>query len=133
MYPPYNPYYWQPPQSLYGNEAIDRSYNELYNQVPYGWDPGMYQAQGQPQGQPQVQPQGQPGIQAQYMQGYGYPGYYDIGAYGMQKKKMMAYFQDENGQMDFDKMMNTTGQVVQTIQQVSPMVKGIGSFVKGLR
>ncbi|MFG6150424.1 YppG family protein [Halobacillus sp. B23F22_1] len=126
MYPPYNPYNWQPPYSPYGNADIDRSYNDLYNQqIPYGWDPSMYQAQAHAQGQ------------APFMQGYGYPGYYDYGyengAYGLQKKKMMAYFQDEQGQLDLDKMFNTTGQVVQTIQQVSPMVKGIGSFVKGLR
>ncbi|WP_159462235.1 YppG family protein [Halobacillus sp. Marseille-P3879] len=121
MYPTYNPYYWQPPYSPYGNEAIDRSYNEVQNHVPYGWDPNMYQ--------PPVQPE----MQAPFMQGYGYPGYYNNGPFGMQKKKMMTYFQDENGQLDIDKMMNTTGQVVQTIQQVSPMVKGIGTFVKGLR
>jgi hypothetical protein len=48
-------------------------------------------------------------------------------------KGLMGYFQDEQGQLDFDKMMSTTGQVMKTVQQVSPIVKGIGSFVKGIK
>lgn len=48
-------------------------------------------------------------------------------------KSVMNYFQDEQGQLDFDKMMSTTGQVMKTVQQVSPIVKGIGTFVKGIK
>ncbi|MFC7063674.1 YppG family protein [Halobacillus seohaensis] len=118
-----NYFYWQPPYPYYANSDIDRNYNPHYNEMPYGWEQTMYQ-------DPYM-----------YASGYEYPNFIDPynGAqftgeqYANQKKNMINYFQDENGQLDFDKMMSTTGQVMQTIQQVSPMVKGIGTFVKGLR
>lgn len=46
-------------------------------------------------------------------------------------KGVMGYFQDENGQFDFDKALSTAGQVGNTYQQFSPLIKGIGSFFKG--
>ncbi|WP_226038162.1 YppG family protein [Aquibacillus saliphilus] len=48
-------------------------------------------------------------------------------------KNLMSYFQDKNGQVDIDKMLNTVGQMANTYHQVSPIVKGIGSFMKGFR
>ncbi|MRH43639.1 hypothetical protein GH741_13255 [Aquibacillus halophilus] len=48
-------------------------------------------------------------------------------------KGLISYFQDSNGQVDIDKMLNTVGQMANTYHQVSPIVKGIGSFVKGFR
>ncbi|MBU5595410.1 YppG family protein [Amphibacillus sp. MSJ-3] len=46
-------------------------------------------------------------------------------------KSVMGYFQNSEGQLDFDKVFNTAGQVANTYQQFSPIVKGIGSFIKG--
>lgn len=46
-------------------------------------------------------------------------------------KGVMGYFQNEQGQFDLDKVLNTAGQVANTYQQISPLVKGIGSFLKG--
>ncbi|MBM7554382.1 YppG family protein [Thalassobacillus pellis] len=46
---------------------------------------------------------------------------------------MMGYFQDQNGQLDMEKMMKTMGQLAQTANQFSPLVKGIGGFIKGFR
>ncbi|SDM87185.1 YppG family protein [Sediminibacillus halophilus] len=43
------------------------------------------------------------------------------------------YFQDKNGQMDIDKMLNTVGQMATTFQQVAPLFKGFGSFIKGIK
>ena len=37
-------------------------------------------------------------------------------------------FKSENGQYDFNKMVNTTGQLVNIVSQVSNVAKGIGSF-----
>ncbi|MFC7322052.1 YppG family protein [Halobacillus campisalis] len=199
--------YWQPPYSPYGNEAIDRSYAQYYQQMQSvnGWNPSMtyqqpsyqdgsqymdqrnsmmyqdpsqamYQDPSAFQGPAQSVYQQDPSMyqdsaqsmyqdpstyqdpaqamyqdpsmyqdpeqsmyqdpsmyQAAYMNGYGYSGYNGGGENGFQKKNVLAYFKDEQGQIDIDKMMSTTGQVVQTIQQVSPMVKGISTFVKGLR
>ncbi|WP_186576312.1 YppG family protein [Aquibacillus kalidii] len=47
-----------------------------------------------------------------------------------QPKGIMSYFQDKNGQMDIDKMLGTVGQMANTYHQVSPILKGLGSFVK---
>ncbi|MYL36128.1 hypothetical protein GLW05_21455 [Pontibacillus yanchengensis] len=47
-------------------------------------------------------------------------------------KGIMNYFQDKNGQLDLDKMLSTMGQVANTANQFSPLVKGLGSFMKGL-
>ncbi|MFC0523716.1 YppG family protein [Pontibacillus salicampi] len=49
-----------------------------------------------------------------------------------QQKGIMQYFMDKNGQLDLDKMLNTMGQVANTANQFSPLVKGIGSFMKGI-
>lgn len=53
--------------------------------------------------------------------------------YGQQAKGFIQYFQDKDGQIDLDKMLNTVGKVANTYQQVTPLVKGIGSFVKGFK
>lgn len=42
----------------------------------------------------------------------------------------LNYFQDKNGEVDFDKMLSTVGQVANTFQQISPMVKQFGSIMK---
>ncbi|MDL4840144.1 YppG family protein [Aquibacillus rhizosphaerae] len=49
------------------------------------------------------------------------------------QKGIMTYFQDKDGQVDIDKMLSTVGQMANTYHQVSPIVKGIGSFVKGFK
>jgi hypothetical protein len=48
-----------------------------------------------------------------------------------QPNGIISYFQDENGQIDIDKMLSTFGQVADTVKQVSPLVKGLGSIMKG--
>ncbi|GAA0452522.1 YppG family protein [Alkalibacillus silvisoli] len=47
-----------------------------------------------------------------------------------QKQMLMQYFQDENGEVDLDKVFKTLGQVVQITQQVSPLLKGLNSMVR---
>ncbi|WP_407271768.1 YppG family protein [Radiobacillus sp. PE A8.2] len=46
---------------------------------------------------------------------------------------IMNYFQDKEGQLDVDKMLGTVGQMANTVQQVSPLLKGLGSFMKGFK
>lgn len=46
---------------------------------------------------------------------------------------VMGYFQNENGQMDFDKMLSTVGQIANTYHQVSPIVKQVGALIKTFR
>lgn len=43
---------------------------------------------------------------------------------------LIAHFQDENGQLDIDKMLSTVGQVANTYQQVYPIFKQIGGLLK---
>ncbi|MCD5325838.1 MULTISPECIES: YppG family protein [Pontibacillus] len=54
---------------------------------------------------------------------------------GQQQKPpgMMQYFQDKNGQLDLDKMLSTMGQVANTANQFSPLMKGLGTFIKGFK
>src|SRR5699024_11432066 len=46
-----------------------------------------------------------------------------------QVNNLKAYFQDSNGQVDFDKMFSTVGQLANTVQQVSPVIKQVGSLI----
>ncbi|WP_337017121.1 YppG family protein [Oceanobacillus massiliensis] len=44
-----------------------------------------------------------------------------------------AYFQNGNGQLDFDKVISTVGQLASTYHQVSPIVKQFSSLIKTFR
>ncbi|SFE35300.1 YppG-like protein [Lentibacillus persicus] len=46
---------------------------------------------------------------------------------------LLKYFQNQDGQIDIEKMLSTAGQVVNTVQQVSPVVKDVGQLMKNLR
>ncbi|WP_164671043.1 YppG family protein [Virgibacillus doumboii] len=45
---------------------------------------------------------------------------------------LLHYFQDNNGEMDLDKVLTTVGQLANTFQQISPVVKDVGSMMKKL-
>ncbi len=42
-------------------------------------------------------------------------------------------FQNNKGQMDFDKIFSTVGQLVNTVNQVQPIVKKVGYLIKGFK
>ncbi|RDW15078.1 YppG family protein [Oceanobacillus chungangensis] len=44
-----------------------------------------------------------------------------------------SFFQDGNGQVDFDKMLSTVGQLASTYHQVSPIIQQFGSIIKNFR
>ncbi|UOQ84269.1 YppG family protein [Gracilibacillus salinarum] len=50
--------------------------------------------------------------------------------FGKQNNPMMHYFQDKNGEVDFDKVFHTVNQLANTYQQVSPVFKNVGSILK---
>lgn len=54
-------------------------------------------------------------------------------SFGKQTNPMLSYFQDKNGEMDFDKIFKTVNQLANTYQQVSPLVKNVGSIVKSFK
>jgi len=53
--------------------------------------------------------------------------------HAQQVNNLKAYFQDSNGQVDFDKMFSTVGQLANTVQQVSPVIKQVGSLIKSFK
>ncbi|WP_176140496.1 YppG family protein [Halobacillus salinus] len=129
MYPNYNQYQdWARYQAayLYGRNMYPNGYQQ---NMPVQYPMNGYQ-----------------GYQVQNPYSYYYPGYTEnvqgtgtepkgfngFNGSGIQKS-VMNYFQDDQGQFDFDKMMSTTGSMMKTFQQVSPLVKGIGTFVKGIK
>lgn len=52
---------------------------------------------------------------------------------GMAANRVMQQFLDENGQMDFQKMLSTVGQFADTVQQVSPVIKQLNDLVRSFR
>ncbi|HLS07806.1 YppG family protein [Lentibacillus sp.] len=44
-------------------------------------------------------------------------------------KNLLYYFQDQNGELDLDKMLSTAGQVANTVQKISPVVKQVGDLL----
>ncbi|MGM8366218.1 YppG family protein [Virgibacillus sp. W0181] len=54
--------------------------------------------------------------------------------YTMNRPNMFTNpFQNENGQLDVNKMMATVGQFASTVQQISPVIKQVGDMVKTFR
>lgn len=45
----------------------------------------------------------------------------------------LAQFQTPEGQMDVQKMLSTVGQLANTVQQVSPVIKEIGAMIRVFR
>jgi len=46
---------------------------------------------------------------------------------------ILAQFQTPEGQMDVQKMLSTVGQLANTVQQVSPVIKEIGAMIRVFR
>lgn len=45
---------------------------------------------------------------------------------------LLASFQNESGEIDFDKLFSTVGQMVSTVNQLTPLLKGFSSIMKGM-
>jgi hypothetical protein len=45
-------------------------------------------------------------------------------------QSIMNSFKSQDGSVDFNKMMNTAGQMMNAVNQVSSLVKGFGGFFK---
>lgn len=110
-------FFHQPPRQ----QSYEQTY---YQQPPPQQHPHPWGSHSPYQGMPHQSYNYHPGYmnQAPYQQGYsqGYtpgPG-----------SKLMSAFQTEEGKFDFQKAMTTVDQVVKTANQVSPLVKQVGSF-----
>ncbi|SEN82651.1 YppG-like protein [Amphibacillus marinus] len=104
------------------------------NRMPYYPYPQPMQNQGYPPQQhfnPQSY-QAQPGMP--FQQSWYPPPSQGMGMESAPTSKgVMGYFQNNDGQFDLDKVFNTAGQVANTYQQFTPIVKGISSFIKGVK
>ncbi|MFJ9291772.1 YppG family protein [Bacillus halotolerans] len=78
--------------------------------------------------QPYIPPQSMP------MQPPVFPNPYPIPRPNQQQpsqvQSIMSQFKKANGQFDFNKMMDTTGQVMSAMNQVGSLIKGFTSFFK---
>lgn len=59
--------------------------------------------------------------------------YYPQGATPKQMSNLLTQFQNPEGQLDVDKMLNTVGQLANTYHQVAPIVKQVSSLIKTFR
>lgn len=50
-----------------------------------------------------------------------------------QMNSLLTQFQNSEGQIDVDKMLNTVGQLANTYHQVAPIIKQFGSLIKTFR
>jgi len=47
--------------------------------------------------------------------------------------QVLQQFVDENGQMDINKMLRTVGQLADTVQQVTPVIRELNDVIKTFR
>ncbi|WP_163538953.1 YppG family protein [Gracilibacillus sp. YIM 98692] len=113
--------------------------DNMYRKVPYPYHMPMYEQQVNPsfiQNQPVNQMQG-PVTPYQYYQKPLMPIQQDTSfpqvPMGKQPNPFVHYFQDKNGEMDFDKVFQTVNQLASTYNQVSPIFKNVGSFLKAFQ
>ncbi|MDQ0352966.1 hypothetical protein J2R98_002817 [Alkalibacillus filiformis] len=145
---PYDPYY-QYAAYDYGSEAEipnvsnqqfypDYQEYQSYPEDPYNqwFDNYMPDQQEVPPYNPFMNPNNQQEVPPYnpFMNPNDYQGFQIPGQHAMtpsQKQMLLQYFQDENGEVDLDKVFKTLGQVVQITQQVSPLIKTLNTMVRG--
>ena len=131
LYPQQNPYY---PQQY---QPLNQGYNSYVQQpAPYGAQPYM-QKDSQFLFQNPLQPQEETfAHQNQFAPINGFP---NMNPYpkpnlmlkqpgGMQS--LMNSFKSQDGSIDFNKMINTAGQMMNAVNQVTSLVKGLGGMFK---
>ncbi|WP_026690115.1 YppG family protein [Alteribacter aurantiacus] len=107
-----------------------------YQQNQWPQQPQMYTHQPYTEygGYFQQQPQSIPYYQQQNHQGYQQPHYQQgFNGYGYQPQQsklsgLLTPFQGKDGKFDFNKAFVTVDQVMKTANQISPLMKQVGSF-----
>ncbi|MDR0139750.1 YppG family protein [Metabacillus idriensis] len=121
-YPPYeNPTYLPQVQHNYQQMQQNPAYYQQGQLPPYM---NGYQAQGFPVQQPQTMIQ-----QAMYANPYPKPVPNAKNQAGG-ISTVMSQFKKPDGQMDFNKVMDTAGQMMGAVNQMSSLVKGVTSMFK---
>jgi hypothetical protein len=122
---PYYPQQYQPYGQNY--QAGFGPQNMTYpNQQPYPQKDSQFLFQNPLQPQEDI-------TQKQYMPMNGYPmmnPYPKQNVLPKQQGSFMNSFKSQDGSVDFNKMMNTAGQMMNAVNQVSSLVKGFGGIFK---
>lgn len=136
-------------QPLWNQTQMNQSYpnNYPYYAVQYG---GMYPPQQQQvdtyqshysaQDNPNyfhnpLEPNEQPvnkayGMQTQFQSMNPYPKQSFVAKQPSNVQSIMNSFKSQDGSLDFNKMMDTAGQMMNAVNQMSSVVKGVGGFFK---
>lgn len=121
--PPQPPEYFMPPPQGAMNQASPAVY-----QAPYGYQENVPPFQPpEAINQPQMQPSGMMPMQ-QPMNPYPLPR--PQKQQSSQFKSVLSQFKKTNGQFDFNKMFDTAGQMMSTMNQVGSLAKGFTSIFK---
>jgi hypothetical protein len=129
-YQPQNPYYPG------GIQPVNQNYPQGYMQQQQPYSPPPYQQKdSQFLFQNPLQPQEEM-YPNQYPHMNGYPNMNPYPKQNMMPKQpggmqsFMNSFKSQDGSVDFNKMMNTAGQMMTAVNQVSSLVKGLGGIFK---
>ncbi|MGG1959876.1 YppG family protein [Bacillus pumilus] len=121
--PPQPPEYFMPPPQGAMSQASPAVY-----QPPYGYQENVPPFQPHEAiNQPQMQPPGMMPMQ-QPMNPYPLPR--PQKQQSSQFKSVLSQFKKTNGQFDFNKMFDTAGQMMSTMNQVGSLAKGFTSIFK---
>src|SRR5699024_10314840 len=112
-------YFEKPRQPLHWPQEIQQDTNLNQQSHPFQWH------------QSNLNQQSQPFAWHQEMQQY--PDYYPQPQTSNRPPGILSQFQDENGQVDVNKMLATVSQLANTVQQVTPMIKQFSDFIKTFR
>lgn len=136
---PRQPEHWYEPMHHSGMNHATWQENQNLNQPYEGYSHSGY---GQPIHEnidylsshaniPQYQ---QPNVESPHLQSNNHlqPNY-SQGTPPKQPGNLLTQFQNAEGQLDVDKMLNTVGQLANTYHQVAPIVKQFSSFMKTFR
>lgn len=128
-YGPYqSPYQAQPDQSQLNQNPFQQLAKPTQ---PTHWPDVMQQNFQNHQGEPFMQ-QNQSNHQEDYQQYQQNQSFYPPPNY-QPRPNFMNQFQGSDGQLDFNKMLSTVGQLANTVQQVSPVIQQVGSLMKSFK
>jgi len=115
-------YYLQPVQGYHQTHMFQQPTNPSYSQAVFQ-NPLHPPEESHPQTQQSISPNGYP-----YMNPYPKGSFLAKPPSGM--KSVLNSFKSQDGSLDINKMMDTAGQMVNAVSQVSSVVKGFGGMFK---
>ena len=129
----WNPYFNQQPANYTMNAFLQQQYgNPNYYGNPYNsqanYSQSIFQNPLQPPEESYIPPYSQQ--MNPFQSANPYPKASFMGKQPSGLQSVMNSFKSQDGTIDFNKMMNTAGQMMNAVNQVSSMVKGLGGMFK---